>query len=116
MLSIITNTLITLVAVFHIGFLVLEMFLWTKPVGLKIFVMDESYAMRSQRLAENMGLYNGFLAAGILFALISQNLQMLYFMLICVVIAGLYGALRVNKIILFVQALPAILALIFLLL
>lgn len=96
-------------------FLVLEMFLWTKAKGLKTFGMQPDFAAKTARLAANQGLYNGFLAAGLLWSLLHPDLsfarQIAVFFLGCVIVAGVYGAYSVNKKILFVQALPAALAL-----
>ncbi|MBX2996142.1 MAG: DUF1304 domain-containing protein [Bdellovibrionaceae bacterium] len=106
--------LILLISLQHFGFMILEMFLWTKPVGRKVFRTDEAFARASKALAANQGLYNGFLAAGLmwsLFAALTDRDQIQIFFLICIVVAGLYGGATVNKRILVVQAVPAILAL-----
>lgn len=103
--------LIVLVALLHLYFLVLEMFLWTKPLGLKTFRNTPDKAETTRVLAANQGLYNGFLAAGLLYAAATGSREFALFFLACVVVAGLYGAWSVNKRIFFVQALPAILAL-----
>ena len=114
-MKILTNSLITFIAIEHIGFLILEIFLYTKPIGQKIFKMTPEFALQSQALAANQGLYNGFLAEGLLWALffskdrMSQSLKV--FFLTCILIAGLYGWYTVSKTILFVQALPALVAL-----
>jgi putative membrane protein len=106
-----------IVAVQHILFLTLEMFFWTQPLGLKIFRQSLEKAEASAVLAANQGLYNGFLAAGLIWSLfhpdplIARQLQ--FFFLGCVAVAGIYGAATVGKNIFFVQALPAILGLIF---
>lgn len=106
------NTLTVLVATAHFGFLALEMFLWTKPYGMKTFRLTAEFAQASRPLAANQGLYNGFLAAGLLVGMVSQDGDLLrVFCLICVVVAGVFGALTVSKRILFLQALPAALAL-----
>ena len=107
--------LIALVAFEHIYFMILEMFLWTKPKGLIIFGNTKEAAEKSKVLAANQGLYNGFLAAGLIWAILdkSYSTQIATFFLSCVVIAGIYGAYSTKKSKLFViQALPAILALI----
>lgn len=106
--------LIGLVALLHLYFLVLEMFLWTKPLGLKTFRNSPEKAETTRVLAANQGLYNGFLAAGLLYAVATGSREFACFFLTCVVVAGLYGAWSVNKRIFFVQALPAILALVLL--
>ena len=102
------------VALLHIYFLILEMFLWTKPLGLKVFRQSLEKAQASEVLAANQGLYNGFLAGGLVWGLVHPDAvfgrQLLLFFLGCVFIAGLFGAKSVNKRIFFVQALPALLA------
>ena len=103
--------LVVLVALLHLYFLVLEMFLWTKPLGLKTFRNTPEKAEITRVLAANQGLYNGFLAAGLLYAAITGSREFAVFFLACVVVAGAYGAYSVNKRIFFVQAMPALLAL-----
>lgn len=111
--------LVLLVALEHFYFLYLEMFLWTQPKGLRIFGNTAERAEASRVLAANQGLYNGFLAAGLLWGLIYQNaaagahVQM--FFLGCVIVAGIYGGLTVKRTILYVQAGPALLGLLALL-
>ena len=100
--------LTALVALLHLYFLVLEMFLWTRPLGLRTFRNTPEKAETTKVLAANQGLYNGFLAAGLLYGLATRSLAFCLFFLGCVVVAGLYGAWSVNKRIFFVQALPAI--------
>jgi putative membrane protein len=109
-MSILATVLILLVALLHVYFLVLEMFLWTKPMGLKVFRQSAEKAEQSKVLAANQGLYNGFLAAGLLYGVATASREFELFFLACVVLAGLYGAATVNKRIFFVQALPALLA------
>lgn len=109
-MSVIATALILLVALLHLYFLVLEMFLWTKPVGLKIFRQSAEKAEQSKVLAANQGLYNGFLAAGLLYGAATGSREFELFFLACVVVAGLYGAATVNRRIFLVQALPALLA------
>jgi putative membrane protein len=112
------NLLVALVAALHIYFLILEMFLWTRPLGLKTFRNSIEKATESAVLAANQGLYNGFLAAGLVWGLVHSNpgfaLQIKTFFLLCVIVAGIYGAATVSRRILYVQALPAVLALILL--
>jgi putative membrane protein len=119
-MAIAANILVALVAVLHIYFLVLEMFLWTKPLGLKTFSQSLEKAQSSAVLAANQGLYNGFLAAGLIWGLVHPSVttgfQIKLFFLACVVVAGLYGAFSVSRRILFVQAAPAALAIVLLLL
>ena len=105
-----------LVAVLHSYFLALEMFLWQRPLGLKTFGMDAAKAATTASLARNQGLYNGFLAAGLVWAIVhpdvSVQVQLLRFFLGCVIVAGAYGAATVSPRIFFVQAVPAIIALV----
>jgi putative membrane protein len=105
--------LVALVAFLHFYFLILEMFYWTKPKGLKTFGLTKEYAEASKVLAANQGLYNGFLAAGLIWSIISKNTEVTIFFLVCVIIAGIYGAYSTKKIRLFyIQSVPAIIALI----
>ena len=117
-MAMIANVLVALVALLHIYFLILEMFLWTKPTGLKTFGNSLERARGSAVLAANQGLYNGFLAIGLLWGLIHPvsgfGFQIKVFFLLCVMAAGGYGAISVSRRILFVQAAPAALALILL--
>jgi putative membrane protein len=114
----IANALVALVALLHAYFLVLEMFFWTKPLGLKTFRNTRQKANDSAVLAANQGLYNGFLAAGLFWSLLhpapALAFQIKVFFLVCVIVAGAYGAYTVSRRILFVQAAPAALALIML--
>jgi len=104
--------LVGLVAFLHFYFLVLEMFYWTKPKGLKAFGLTKDFAEQSKVLAANQGLYNGFLAAGLIWSIISKNTEVAAFFLACVIIAGIYGAYSTKKIRLFyIQSIPAIIAL-----
>jgi len=103
--------LVGLVAALHLYFLVLEMFLWTTPTGLRVFALDPEFAERSKALAANQGLYNGFLVAGLVWGLVADLTDVQVFFLACVVVAGVYGAATVNRRILVVQAVPALLAL-----
>lgn len=115
-MTLITTILILFVAILHIFFMILEMFLWDKPAGLRAFGQTREQAAASKTLAANQGLYNGFLAAGLLWGLYlgDAGFDFKLFFLLCVVIAGLYGGLSVNKKILYIQALPALIALIIL--
>ena len=110
-MSLLANVLIGLVALLHVYFLVQEMFLWTRPLGLKTFRNTPEKAEITRVLAANQGLYNGFLAAGLFYAIATGSREFALFFLACVVVAGLYGAYSVNKRIFLVQALPALLAL-----
>lgn len=107
----VANILVGIVALLHIGFLVLEMFLWDHPVGRKSFKMTPEYSKASATLAANQGLYNGFLAAGLIWGLVIGDSAVKIFFLICVLIAGIYGGFTAKRSILYMQALPALLAL-----
>jgi putative membrane protein len=108
-MSMIANVVVALVALLHLYFLVLEMFLWDKPAGLRAFGQTLEAARASKVLAANQGLYNGFLAAGLIWGLLlgEAGFSVKVFFLICVLIAGLYGAATASRKILFIQALPA---------
>lgn len=116
-MSVLANVLVGLVAALHFYFLVLEAFLWDTPYGHKTFALTPEFARASKALAANQGLYNGFLAAGLVWglALGDAGEAIKLFFLACVVIAGVVGALTVGRKILFVQALPAAAALLLLL-
>lgn len=103
--------LIIIVAASHVGFLVLEMFFWDHPVGRSIFGMTPEESAASAVLAMNQGLYNGFLAAGLLWGLWAGKRDVQCFFLGCVVVAGVFGGLTAKVTIIFTQALPAALAL-----
>jgi putative membrane protein len=117
---VIANILVALVAALHLYFLVLEMFLWTRPLGLKTFHNTPEKAADSAVLAANQGLYNGFLTAGLIWGLLQAvpafGFQIKIFFLLCVIVAGIYGAVTVSRRILMVQAAPAAIALVLLLL
>ena len=103
--------LIFLVALIHVGFLVLEMFYWNHPIGREIFNMTPEVSASSAILAANQGLYNGFLAAGLFWGLVSGRRDVKVFFLGCVIVAGVYGGLTAKMSILYTQGLPALLAL-----
>ena len=113
-MNILSMILASIVALLHFYFLVLEMFLWTKPIGMKVFRNTPEKAKTTEVLAANQGLYNGFLVAGLVWALVHPNLEFSYqlkiFFLACVMVAGLYGAYSVSKKILMVQFVPAFIA------
>ena len=115
-MSLAANIVIGLVGLLHVYILVLEMFLWDKPAGLRAFGQTAEVAAASKVLAANQGLYNGFLAAGLFWglALGAAGSGVKVFFLLCVLIAGLYGAATASRKILFVQALPAAIALLLL--
>jgi len=111
---VLTNIVIAVVAILHLGFLVLEMFLWNHPIGRKTFKMTEEVSESSATLAANQGLYNGFLAAGLAWGLISGEFPVKFFFLLCVLVAGVFGGFTAKRSILYIQALPALLGLILL--
>jgi putative membrane protein len=114
-MTVLAAVFVVIVAALHVGFLVLEMFLWRTPYGLRTFHMTREVAESSAVLAANQGLYNGFLAAGLLWGLIAHGVisgrAILTFFLACVIVAGLYGAATVSRRIALIQALPAAIAL-----
>jgi putative membrane protein len=110
--SIVAGVLVALVASLHLYFLVLEMFLWTTPTGRRVFGLEAAFAEESRSLAANQGLYNGFLVAGLVWGLVADRTDVKVFFLACVIVAGLYGAATVSRRILVVQAVPAALALV----
>ncbi|QDK96404.1 DUF1304 domain-containing protein [Acinetobacter tandoii] len=106
--------LVGLIALLHVYILVLEMFLWDKPYGLKAFGNTPEKAQLTKVMAQNQGLYNGFLAAGLFWSLVapaSYAVALANFFLACVLVAGIYGGLTASKKIIFIQAVPALLAL-----
>jgi len=107
------NIAIGLLALLHAYFLVLEMFLWDKPFGRRVFRTTPEFAAASKTLAANQGLYNGFLAAGLIWGLFlgAAGMDVKIFFVCCVIVAGVFGAVTVSRNILFVQALPGIIAL-----
>ena len=111
-MTVLANVLVGLVALSHVGFLVLEMFFWDHPVGRRIFSMTPEVSAGSATLAANQGLYNGFLAAGLVWALWSGRRDLKIFFLGCVIVAGIFGGFTAKTSILFTQALPAVLALV----
>ena len=110
-MRILANLVIAFVALSHIGFLILEMFFWDHDIGRKLFAMTPEVSASSAALAANQGLYNGFLAAGLIWALLANRDDLKIFFLSCVTIAGIYGAATAKLSILFTQALPAAIAL-----
>lgn len=117
-MKLVTLITIALVAFEHLYFLILEMFLWTKPKGIKTFgLKSKQFAEETKVLAANQGLYNGFLAAGLIWSIIIENNDISIFFLSCVTLAGIYGAYSTKKIRLFyIQSIPAIFALLLILL
>jgi putative membrane protein len=110
-MGILSRGLVALVALLHAGFLVLEMFLWRGPVGQRVFAMTPDFAEQSAVLAANQGLYNGFLAAGLLWGAIANKRDVMIFFLLCVIVAGVFGGLTAKFTILYMQAAPALVAL-----
>ena len=102
------------VALLHLIFLVLEMVLWDRPAGRRIFGLDPDFARSTKSLAANQGLYNGFLAAGLLWSLLADehSFDLRVFFLGCVIIAGIFGGITTSRMILWVQALPGMIALV----
>jgi putative membrane protein len=111
----IANALVAVVALEHLYILVLEMFLWTRPAGLRAFGLTPEFAEQTAVLAANQGLYNGFLAAGLIWSLLRKedSTSLRVFFLGCVIVAGIFGAITAKPSILYVQAAPALVALVF---
>lgn len=116
MFATLANAVVLLVALLHVYILVLEMFLWDKPKGLKAFQLTPEFAAQTRVLAANQGLYNGFLAAGLFWGLFlgPDGFGVKLFFLLCVLVAGLYGAATASRRILFIQAVPAAVGLVLL--
>jgi len=110
-MSLVAQILIGIVAALHVYFLVLEMVLWDKPAGRRAFGHSPEFAAETKTLAANQGLYNGFLAAGLIWSLLGAGEAVAVFFLSCVVVAGIFGAMTFSRKILWVQALPAAIAL-----
>ena len=105
------GTLFTAItALLHLFFMTVEMFFWTKPLGQKMFNLTAEFAQETHFMAMNQGLYNGFLAAGLIWGLIAKKRDVTIFFLLCVIVAGVFGAVTVSPTIFFAQAVPAILA------
>lgn len=113
-MSLIAVILVALVALLHVYILILEMFLWTGPRGQKAFGLTPEFAQQTKALAANQGLYNGFLAAGLIWSLLHPQAefawQIALFFLACVAVAGIYGAATASRKILFIQTIPAVVA------
>ena len=113
-MSLIAVILVALVALLHVYILILEMFLWTGPRGQKAFGLTPEFAQQTKALAANQGLYNGFLAAGLIWSLLHPQAefawQIALFFLACVAVAGIYGAATASRKILFIQTVPAVVA------
>lgn len=117
-MTILAGIAVLLVALLHAYFLVLEMFLWDKPAGMRAFGQTQEQAAATKVLAANQGLYNGFISAGLLWGLVqgAEGFDFRVFFLLCVIVAGVYGAITANRKILFVQAVPGLLGLLLVLL
>jgi putative membrane protein len=117
-MSVAANIVIAVIALLHLWFLVLEMFLWTKPTGRRAFGLSAEFAEQSKALAANQGLYNGFLAAGLVWGLSLgiAGFNVKLFFLGCVLMAGIFGGLTASRKILWIQALPAAIGLVLMLL
>ena len=113
-MSLIAPILVALVALLHIYIMILEMFLWTGPRGQKAFGLTPEFALATKSLAANQGLYNGFLAAGLIWSLVHPSVefawQIAVFFLACVAVAGIYGAATASRKIFFIQTVPAVIA------
>jgi putative membrane protein len=107
-MTVVADIVVAIVAALHLYFLTLEMFLWDTPTGRRTFGTDAEFATASKTLAANQGLYNGFLAAGLVWGIIGGQQDVKLFFLACVIVAGAYGAVTVNRRILVAQALPAL--------
>lgn len=110
-MSVVATVLVALVALIHVYIVVLEMVLWTTPRGRAAFGLEEQFAHDTRALAANQGLYNGFLAAGLVYGLVRDDTEIQALFLVFVLVAGLFGAATASRRILLVQALPAALAL-----
>ena len=112
-MSLAANILVALVALLHFYFLILEMFLWDKPFGMRTFRLTPEFAAASKGLAANQGLYNGFLVAGLVWGLLlgDAGIQVKVFFLSCVIVAGVFGTVTVSRKIFWVQAIPGVVAL-----
>ena len=118
-MTVVADVVVAAIALLHVYILVLEMFLWTTPRGRRAFGTDEAFARQSAPLAANQGLYNGFLAAGLVWGLIATDptgFAAKVFFLACVIVAGIYGAATANRRIMFIQTVPAVIGLILVLL
>lgn len=111
-MKIAANLIVALVAIEHLGILVLEMFFWDHPVGYRIFGTTPDVAASSAVLAMNQGLYNGFLAAGLIWGLLAGRRDVKIFLLLCIVAAGIFGGITAKTSILYTQALPALIGLV----
>ena len=112
-MKLLATILVLFVAISHVGILMLEMFYWDHEVGRKVFAMTAEQSANTAILAMNQGLYNGFLAAGLFWGVITKRFDVKVFFLACVIVAGVFGAATAKESILFTQAMPAAIALLF---
>lgn len=110
-MRLLSHLMVLLVILAHLWFMVLEMLLWDHPVGQRIFSMTPEFSAASAVLAANQGLYNGFLAVGLLWGLFARRREIKIFFLACIVVAGVYGGITAKITIFYIQALPALIAL-----
>ena len=110
-MGVVARGLVALVAALHLGFLVLEMFLWSGSIGQRVFAMTPEIAAQTAVLAANQGLYNGFLAAGLIWGATANKREVMIFFLLCVIVAGVFGGLTAKFSIIYTQAAPALVAL-----
>ncbi|WP_255560166.1 DUF1304 domain-containing protein [Dyella sp. EPa41] len=117
-MSLLASFVVALIALLHVWFLVLEMFLWTRPSGRRAFGLSQEFAQQSKVLAANQGLYNGFLAAGLLWGLWqgANGRPVILFFLGCILVAGVFGGLTATRKVLWIQALPALVGIVLMLL
>lgn len=111
-MKLLANLAVIIVALLHFGFLALEMFFWDHPIGREIFAMTPEQSADTAILAANQGLYNGFLAAGLLWGVLARKIDIVVFLLLCVIVAGVFGAVTAKPTILLTQAAPALVALV----
>jgi len=111
-MKLLANLAVIIVALLHFGFLALEMFFWDHPIGREIFAMTPEQSADTAVLAANQGLYNGFLAAGLLWGVLARKIDIVVFLLLCVIVAGVFGAVTAKPTILLTQAAPALVALV----
>ncbi|MFM9279283.1 DUF1304 domain-containing protein [Paenibacillus jiagnxiensis] len=118
-MALISSILVAIVAIEHIYILILEMFMWDKPRGMRVFGTTRQFAEETKALAANQGLYNGFLASGLIWGLVHPNgvfgIQIQIFFLVCVLVAAIYGSVTAKRSILITQGLPACIAFLFVL-
>ena len=112
-MKILAGLIAGIVAILHTWFMIAEMFFWNHPIGYRMFGTTEDFASQTAFMASNQGLYNGFIVAGLVWGRFAGRRDVLWFFLICVIVAGVWGAMTVSPTIFYVQAVPAIIALFF---